>query len=154
MPGAGNPEAKILMIGEAPGWKEDQYGKPFIGPAGEILDSGLELIGLKRSDVFIINVVNCRPPNNRDPRDTELEACRHWLDSQMIEIPYEIVVAMGRYASLALCPDVKPVDLRGSVHNHSGVLEYFMLHPAATLHNPHMKPGLDEQFRQLGELIA
>ncbi len=119
-----------------------------------MLDEMLLLIGLTRQDIYIANVLNCRPHNNRDPRVEELKSCRDWLDAQMIEIPFRVVVAMGRYASLALCPEVKPKLVRGTARSNGGVIEYFTLHPAAVLHNPHLKPVLEREFEILGELVA
>lgn len=154
VPGHGSPTTKVAFIGEAPGWKEDGEGLPFIGPAGEVLDSMLSLIGLKREEVYLLNVQNCRPPNNRDPLPKEMDACRHWIEEQLVLLPnLRVVAALGRYASLYLCPDIKPADLRGTARYVDGLIHFFLLHPAATLHQPNMRPELERGFRQLGTLI-
>src|SRR5947208_3147423 len=98
VPGEGNPNAKILFIGEGPGYHEDQQGRPFVGPAGQFLDELLTSINLKRSDVFIANVVKCRPPNNRDPLPEEIQACNDYLDRQIAAINPQVIVTLGRYS--------------------------------------------------------
>src|SRR5919201_702203 len=99
VPGEGNPNAKILFIGEGPGFHEDRQGRPFVGPAGQFLDELLSSINLRRSDVFITNVVKCRPPNNRDPLPEEIAACNDYLDRQIDAIKPEVIVTLGRYSA-------------------------------------------------------
>lgn len=98
VPGEGNPRAKVLFIGEGPGQQEDRQGRPFVGPAGQFLDELLDSINLKRSDVFITNVVKCRPPNNRDPLPEEIAACDDYLDRQIAAIQPHVIVTLGRYS--------------------------------------------------------
>jgi uracil-DNA glycosylase family 4 len=98
VPGEGPEDAELFFIGEAPGWHEDQQGRPFVGPAGQFLDQLLASIGLKRGQVYIANVIKCRPPQNRDPLPKEIEACRKWLDRQVEIIRPKVIVTLGRYS--------------------------------------------------------
>src|SRR6266513_5599101 len=98
VPGEGNPHARILFIGEGPGQQEDRQGRPFVGPAGQFLDELLASIELRRSDVFITNVVKCRPPNNRDPLPEEIAACDNYLDRQIAALNPQVIVTLGRYS--------------------------------------------------------
>lgn len=154
VPGEGSFGAEIALIGEAPGWKEDSEGRPFVGPAGSILDGLLHQIGLDRNDIYILNVLNCKPPNNRDPKTTELEACRVHLINQLSYLPnLKTIVAMGRYASLYLCPNIKPKDLRGTARWIDGRVNLFLFHPAVALHNPQSMPELERGFELLRTLL-
>ena len=100
--GVGNPEAEVMLIGEGPGEQEDLQGVPFVGPAGKLLDSMLEMIGLDRSKVYIANMVKCRPPRNRDPQPAEQQACRAWLDRQIALVDPRIIVCLGRIAAMGV----------------------------------------------------
>lgn len=153
VPGYGNVNAKVLLIGEAPGYQEDNSGEPFIGDAGNLLDKLLDGIGLDREDVFICNVVNCRPPNNRDPKQNELKECKSWLDEQIELVNPSIIVALGRFASLALCPGHAPKEIRGTARWADGRVHLFLFHPAAALHNPGLRPEMAEGFELLKSLI-
>ena len=129
VPGEGNPYTEIALIGEAPGWNEDKEGRPFIGVAGSVLNELLAGIGLKREDIYILNVLNCRPPRNRDPKTLELDTCRLHLDAQLGLLPnLKVIVAMGRYASLSLCPSIKPKDMRNKARFVDGVTHLFLYH--------------------------
>src|SRR5579859_4017622 len=100
VPGEGNPGAKVLFIGEGPGFHEDKQGRPFVGPAGQFLDELLSSINLRRADVFITNVVKCRPPNNRDPLPEEIDACDSYLDRQIAALKPQVIVTLGRYSMM------------------------------------------------------
>lgn len=152
VPGTGPIPADLAIVGEAPGWKEDGSGLPFQGPAGELLTNLLNGIGIDREDVFICNVINCKPPKNRDPKQGELEACRHWLWDQLDLAAPKVVLAAGRYASLAFA-NTTPKNVRGTAMHMGGVIYYFCYHPAAALHNPKVKPELEQQFKELATLL-
>lgn len=154
VPGEGPRNAKVAFIGEAPGWQEDKTGRPFRGQAGQVLDEELQRIGLERPTVFILNVLNCKPARNRDPKPSELEPCSTWVRSQL-DCLYElqVVVALGRYASLYLCPSEKPKDIRGTARRVDGLTHLFLFHPAAALHNPKQRPELSKGFDLLRTLL-
>ncbi len=138
--GVGNPAADIIFIGEAPGREEDLKGEPFVGRAGKLLDAMLCAIGLGRSSVYIMNVVKCRPPGNRDPRPEEVEACSRWFDAQWNAISPKLVCLLGRVAARhVLQTDASISSLRGRWHEHRGVPVYVTYHPAYLLRSPARK---------------
>src|ERR1700704_1305710 len=120
VPGEGNPDAKILFIGEGPGQNEDQQGRPFVGPAGQFLDELLASINLKRSDVFITNVVKCRPPGNRDPESEEIAACNDYLDRQIAALQPQVIVTLGRYSMAKFFPGEKVSAIHGRARKRDG----------------------------------
>src|SRR5947208_15311635 len=134
VPGEGNPQAKILFIGEGPGFHEDKQGRPFVGPSGQLLQELLKSINLKREDVFITNVVKCRPPNNRDPLPTEIDACNDYLDRQIAAIKPRIVVTLGRYSMVKFFGNEKISAIHGRARKKEGYVCIAMYHPAAGLH--------------------
>src|SRR6266436_8303757 len=113
VPGEGNPHARIFFIGEGPGFHEDQQGRPFVGPAGQFLEELLASINLKRSDVFITNVVKCRPPGNRDPLPEEINACNDYLDRQIAAIDPQVIVTLGRYSMVKFFGNEKISTIHG-----------------------------------------
>lgn len=138
--GTGNPDADLMFVGEAPGRDEDLQGKPFVGRAGQLLTLMLQAIDLRREDVFIANVLKCRPPNNRDPLPEEIEKCEPYLLKQIDLIKPKLIVALGRFASASLLrTKVALATLRESVHDYNGVPLIVTYHPAALLRNPQMK---------------
>ena len=138
--GVGDPRADWMIIGEAPGAEEDRRGEPFVGRAGKLLDEMLRAVGLARGDVFIANVLKCRPPNNRDPRPDEATACRGYLDRQIELIQPKIILAVGRIAAQQLLATDTPVGrLRGTVHELAGVPLVVTYHPAYLLRSPGQK---------------
>jgi len=143
----------VLFVGEAPGFYEDQQGRPFVGPAGRFLDELIASIGLRRDQVFITNVVKCRPPDNRDPLPGEMEACRKYLQRQIELIRPKIIVSLGRY-SLAW---FSPRDAISKVHGQARVKDsaYFipMYHPAAALHAANMRHTIEEDFRKIPAVL-
>jgi uracil-DNA glycosylase len=155
VPGEGRPDAEIMFIGEGPGFYENEQGRPFVGAAGKFLDELLESIGLKRADVFITNIVKCRPPNNRDPRPEEIEACAgDYLEQQIQAINPKVIVTLGRFSMARFLPDVKISNVHGHPMWIKGRLVVPMFHPAAALHQPSLKPALIADFANLPEFIS
>ena len=138
--GVGNPQADWLIIGEAPGAEEDRRGEPFVGRAGQLLDQMLLAIGQSRDQVFIANILKCRPPNNRDPKPAEAEACREYLERQIALIQPKIVLAVGRIAAQNLLGSDDPVGrMRGRPHDLDGIPLVVTYHPAYLLRSPSQK---------------
>jgi len=142
-----------MFIGEGPGFHENQQGRPFVGAAGRYLDELLESINLKRSDVFITNVVKCRPPGNRDPQADELSACNGYLDRQIHAINPKVIVTLGRFSMAKFLPNAKISEVHGQAMNIRGRLIVAMYHPAAALHQRSLKATIEEDFSRLPELI-
>ncbi len=149
--GVGNPQAEILFIGEGPGEQEDLKGEPFVGRAGQLLDKMLAAIGLDRErNVYIANMVKCRPPHNRDPLPEEQDACIDWLRAQTALIRPKIIVCLGRIAACRLIdPDFKVSRQHGEWIHKNGVWMMGMFHPAAILRNPNQKPDAFADFLKL-----
>jgi DNA polymerase len=154
VPGEGPVEAEIMFIGEGPGFHENQQGRPFVGAAGKYLEELLATIGLKREDVFITNVVKCRPPNNRDPLPDELAACSDYLERQIQVINPRVIVTLGRYSMARFLPNAKISDVHGQSFRIKGRVMVPMFHPAAALHQPSLKPSIERDFNHLPELMA
>ena len=153
VPGVGPSNAEIMFIGEAPGFHEDQQGLPFVGAAGNFLDELLESIGLKREQVFIANVIKCRPPGNRDPLPEEIEACKPFLDRQIDLIQPKLVVTLGRFSMARAFPKARISRIHGQPRKIGGLLYYPMYHPAAALHQPSLRRTVEEDMRRIPELI-
>ncbi len=151
--GEGDPNAKIFFIGEGPGYFEDQSGRPFVGRAGKLLDSTLEKVGLKRSEVFIGNVVKHRPPENRDPFPSEILSCSHWLDQQLLIIRPKIVVTLGRFSMAKFLPSVKISAVHGQARRVGVYIVIPMYHPAAALRGTGMMQAFQEDFLKNKELL-
>jgi DNA polymerase len=149
VPGEGPENASIMFIGEGPGFHENQQGKPFVGQAGKFLDELLANAGVKREDVFITNVVKCRPPGNRDPQPDELEACGKYLDRQIELINPKIIVTLGRFSMAKFFGAVKISQIHGKSKKIGDRLIVAMYHPAAALHQPALKNTLLEDFSKL-----
>lgn len=149
--GVGNPECDVLFIGEGPGENEDLEGLPFVGRSGQLLDKMLAAIDLDRNkNIYIANIVKCRPPKNRDPLPEEQEACMDWLRQQVMMIKPKIIVCLGRIAAMKLMkPDMKITKEHGIFIEKNGVLMMATLHPAALLRNPANKPAVFEDFLKL-----
>ena len=142
VPGEGNPSAQLVCVGEAPGATEDETGRPFVGRAGKLLDDILKAIGLQREEVFICNVLKCRPPGNRDPEPMERQACSPFLHRQLDLIRPRVLIAWGKPAAITLlnAPGTTSLtELRGKVHRYRGIPLVVTYHPAALLRNPHWK---------------
>lgn len=153
--GVGNPHARVMFVGEAPGKNEDLQGEPFVGRAGENLNRILSLAGLEREDIYIANVLKCRPPQNRNPQADEVLACSPYLREQIRSIWPDVIVTLGNPAShFVLKTEVGITKLRGRFHQmgHFTVMPTF--HPAAALRNPAWQALLEEDFRMLGAYLA
>ena len=149
--GVGNREADLMLIGEGPGENEDLQGEPFVGLGGKLLDKMLAAVDLdRRSNVYIANIVKCRPPRNRDPEPQEQEACLDWLRAQVSLVHPKIIVCLGRIAAMKLIkPDMKITKEHGIFFEKGGILMMATLHPAALLRNPGNKPAAFEDFLKL-----
>jgi uracil-DNA glycosylase len=154
VPGEGAADAAVFLIGEGPGYYEDKSGRPFVGPAGKFLDQLLGLAGLQRSDVFITNIVKCRPPNNRDPQDQEIEACRDWLDAQLEQIGPKVIVTLGRHSMGRYFPGESISRIHGQPRQSGPYLVVPMFHPAAALHQARYRSLIEDDFRRLPEILA
>jgi DNA polymerase len=157
VPGAGSEAASLLIVGEAPGAKEDARGVPFVGASGRLLDDMLRAASITRDKVFIANVVRCRPPANRDPRTHEINACAGWLVEQIRLIDPAFVVTLGRFALQHFIPGGRITRFQGEVRTieyaNRRLKLYPLLHPAAVLRNPPLRPSYEEQFRKLRHLL-
>jgi len=154
VPGDGPENSQILFIGEAPGWHEDQQGRPFVGPAGQYLDTLLASIGLKRDQVYITNVVKHRPPNNRDPLPGEIMACRPWLEQQIEIIKPKMIVTLGRYSMAMFFPGKSISKIHGTAQNRDGVIYYAMYHPAAALHQQSLRQEIEADMLKIPSLLS
>lgn len=155
VPGEGPPDAKIMLIGEGPGYHEDRQGRPFVGPSGQFLDELLGLAGLKRADVFIGNVVKCRPPQNRDPQPDEIKICTEtYLFRQIEAIDPRVIVTLGRFSMGIFFPGERISRIHGQPRHVGGRLIVPMLHPAAALHQPQNRPLIEADFRRLPAILA
>ena len=141
VPGEGHRNAQLVCVGEAPGATEDETGRPFVGRAGKLLDDILKAMGLEREEVFICNVLKCRPPGNRDPEPMERSACSPFLHRQLELIRPKVLIAWGKPAAITLlnAPTASLTELRGKVHRYRGIPLVVTYHPAALLRNPHWK---------------
>jgi DNA polymerase len=154
VPGEGPAHPEILLIGEGPGFYEDQQGRPFVGPSGQFLEELLASIGLKRGDVFITNVVKHRPPGNRDPEPDEIAACAGYLDRQIAALQPKVIVTLGRYSMARYFPGAKISAIHGQARQIDGRLVVAMFHPAAALHQQSLRDTLVADFKKLPQLIA
>jgi DNA polymerase len=157
--GAGNSDADLMFVGEAPGAEEDKQGLPFVGRAGAFLGQLLEEVGLKREDVFITNVLKSRPPGNRDPQPLEIEACQPWLEAQIQLIQPRVIATLGNFATKLITANQTGITkVRGTPQGHTlagrRLWVYPLLHPAAGLRTPKMADQLREDFKDLPELLA
>ena len=153
VPGEGTPDADIVFIGEGPGFYEDQQARPFVGPAGKFLDELLASIGLRREDVYIGNVLKCRPPNNRDPLPGEIVACKPWLDEQLDIIKPQVIVTLGRFSMNRYFPGQSIGRIHGQPKRIGEVTVVPMYHPAAALHQASLRRTIEEDFRKLPAIL-
>lgn len=154
VPGEGPEDAELLFVGEAPGWHEDQQGRPFVGAAGAFLDDLLALIGRSRTDVYIGNVIKCRPPGNRDPMSQEMEACRQWLDRQIEIIAPKVLVTLGRYSLARFLPNESIGKVHGKARRVGGLVCYPMYHPAAALHQASLRRIIEDDMLRIPQVLA
>ena len=153
VPGEGPANAEIMLIGEGPGANEDAKGRPFIGAAGAFLVELLAQAGMKRTDVWICNVVKCRPPGNRDPQPEELAACNLYLDRQIAAINPKIIITLGRFSMYKFMPGVTISQVHGQMRKIGDRFVIPMFHPAAALHQPGLKPAILADFAKLPQLL-
>jgi uracil-DNA glycosylase, family 4 len=152
--GVGNPHASVMFVGEAPGFYEDQKGEPFVGAAGQLLNDLLQSAGLSRTDIYIANVIKCRPPNNRDPEPQEVETCKPFLLQQIAMIRPKLVCSLGNWATQTLLErKVGITRVRGQVFYLKEFVLFPLLHPAAALHQGTMLQPLREDFQKLKEFL-
>ena len=154
VPGEGTEDADILFIGEAPGWHEDQQGRPFVGPAGQYLDELLASINLKREQVYIANVIKCRPSGNRDPLPVEIHNCRKWLERQIELIRPKMIVTLGRYSMAMFFPGKSISKIHGNAQKRDNVIYYAMYHPAAALHQQSLRQAIETDMLKIPSLLA
>jgi uracil-DNA glycosylase family 4 len=162
VPGEGPVPARILLVGEAPGEKEDRSGRPFAGRAGAILNHLLASIGLSRNDVFITSILKCRPPKNRDPKGDEISACKPYLDRQIALLRPSIIVPMGRFSAAVIMgqfgvPGGRISEIHGKAFRaeapHGPIILFPVYHPAVVTHNPPLRGDLEADFRRLKEIL-
>lgn len=153
VPGNGNPEAEILFVGEAPGFHEDRQGLPFVGAAGQFLNEMLDKIGLSRADVFVTNVVKCRPPGNRDPLPDEMAACSAFLDEQIALIKPKVIVTLGRFSMARWFPNERISRIHGQARRFGEVTVVPMYHPAAALHQQSLRATVEADMMKLPRIL-
>jgi len=154
VPGEGPEDAELLFIGEAPGWYEDQQGRPFVGPAGAFLNQLLASIALTREQVYIANVIKCRPPGNRDPFPAEIQACCKWLDRQIEIIRPRMIITLGRYSLARYFPDESISKVHGKARKVGGIICYPMYHPAAALHQGRLRQIIEADMLHIPQVLA
>jgi uracil-DNA glycosylase family 4 len=154
VPGEGAEDADVMFIGEAPGWHEDQQGRPFVGPAGQFLDTLLASINLKREQVYIANVVKCRPAGNRDPLPAEIRNCRQWLERQIEIIHPKMIVTLGRYSMAMFFPGKSISKIHGTAQKREDIIYYAMYHPAAALHQQSLRQAIETDMLKIPSLLA
>ncbi len=155
VPGEGNPSTKILFIGEGPGSTEDKMGRPFVGDAGKFLNEMLAAAGFKREDVFITNVVKCRPPNNRDPLDEEVGVCTsNYLFDQIKQIKPKLIVTLGRHSMRLFFPQIKSIsEVHGKAYKKAGQVYMLLYHPAAGIYQQSLKNTMIDDFKKIPEIL-
>ncbi len=154
VPGEGPSKARVMLIGEGPGWHEDQQGRPFVGNSGKFLNELLGAAGLSREDVFITNVVKCRPPGNRDPLPDEIAACSGYLDRQIDAIDPDVIVTLGRFSMSRWFPGERISRIHGQPKQEGRRLIVPMYHPAAALHQGALRGAITDDFAKLPKFLA
>lgn len=153
VPGEGPAASELMFIGEGPGFHENEQGRPFVGAAGKYLEELLAKLGLSREQVFIGNVVKCRPPGNRDPLPEEIQACAGYLERQVDAIQPRVIVTLGRFSMARYFPNTRISDIHGQARTVNGRMVVAMYHPAAALHQPSLRREIEADFARLPELI-
>jgi uracil-DNA glycosylase len=153
VPGEGPENAEIMFIGEAPGFNEDQQGRPFVGQAGQFLNELLTSIGLKREDVYITNIIKTRPPNNRDPLPIEISNCQAWLDRQLELIHPKMIVTLGRYSMGRFFPGKTISQIHGTSFKKDGIVYFAMYHPAAALHQQALRETIKADMQKIPHIL-
>ncbi len=153
VPGEGPEQADLMFIGEGPGYHEDQQGRPFVGPAGQFLEQLLASIGMSRDQVFIANMIKCRPPNNRDPLPGEVAACSKYLDRQIQLVAPKVIVTLGRHSLAKFLPGATISKAHGKAVRKEGFILYPIYHPAAALHQQSLRSVIEEEFKTIPSLL-
>ena len=153
VPGEGPSDAEIMFIGEGPGFQEDRQGRPFVGPAGQFLDGLLASIGMRREEVFIANMIKCRPPRNRDPQPAEMSACGKYLDRQIELIDPRLIVTLGRFSLGRFFPGESISRSRGKPREKDGRLIYPVMHPAAGLRRQELRASIIQDFKAIPDVL-
>lgn len=154
VPGEGSIASGAMFVGEAPGFHEDQQGRPFVGQAGKFLDQLLSLADLKREDVYITNIVKCRPPNNRDPLPSEIQACQKYLDRQIELLQPRVIISLGRHSLSNFLPKELISKCHGQPREINGLMLYPMYHPAAALHQQSLRSVIETDMKRLPEILS
>lgn len=158
VPGSGSHAPRLMLVGEAPGASEDRDGVPFVGASGQLLDSMLRAAGITREEVFVANVVRCRPPKNRNPRTREIRACAGWLAEQIRLLDPSLIVTLGRFALQHFVPGGRITRLQAEPmeveYGTAAVRLYPLLHPSAVLRSPNLRPTYQAQFEKIGPLLS
>ena len=154
VPGEGSTAAELMFIGEGPGFHEDRQGRPFVGPAGNLLEGLLASIGTNRDEVFIANMVKCRPPDNRDPQPSEIAACSKYLERQIELVNPKIIVTLGRFSLGRFFPGESITRARGSLRQKDGRFIFPVMHPAAALRRPELRSTMVQDFRAIADALA
>ena len=160
VPGEGSPSATLVFVGEAPGAREDRAGRPFVGASGRLLDDLLASIGLRREEVFILNTVKCRPPENRNPQRSEIAACAPLLSRQLAALQPRVIATLGRHALAVFAPSAKIAEVHGRPYaqtasaQHGGAVLFPLYHPAAALHNGSLRPTLERDMASLRAYLS
>ncbi len=154
VPGEGPATADLMFIGEGPGFHENEQGRPFVGAAGSFLEELLASVGLKREQVFITNIVKCRPPGNRDPQAAEIEACAGYLERQIRALNPKVIVTLGRFSMARFLPNARISSVHGRAQRIGGRTVVAMYHPAAALHQPSLRQTIEQDFARLPEYVA
>jgi DNA polymerase len=160
VPGEGSPAATLVFVGEAPGAREDLAGRPFVGASGRLLDDLLSSIGLRREEVFILNTVKCRPPENRNPQRSEIAACAPLLTRQLAALQPRVIATLGRHALAVFAPSAKIAEVHGRPYaqtagaQHPGAVLFPLYHPAAALHNGSLRPTLERDMAALRAYLS
>ncbi len=153
VPGEGPTKCEIMLIGEGPGFYENEQGRPFVGAAGKFLDELLGQAGLKREDVWITNIVKCRPPGNRDPLPEEVSSCNPYLERQIQAVDPSIIITLGRHSMGKYMPGAKISAVHGQMRKVGDRYVIAMFHPAAALHRQDLRPALEQDMRRLREVL-
>lgn len=154
VPGEGPDHAEIMFIGEAPGWNEDQQGRPFVGQAGLFLEQLMASINLKRNQVYIANVIKCRPPENREPLPYEIQNCNPWLNQQIELIHPRMIVTLGRYSMGLFFPGKSISKIHGTAYKKDNIIYYAMYHPAAALHQGSLRREIEADMLKIPSILS
>jgi len=154
VPGEGPEDAELMFIGEGPGFHENEQGRPFVGAAGNFLEELLRSIGLSREQVYITNIVKCRPPGNRDPQAVEIESCSDYLERQIRAINPKVIVTLGRFSMARFFSNARISSIHGRARRVGGRMVVAMYHPAAALHQPSLRKTIEADFARLPQLIS